>query len=507
MSFERSDGAVGEWDAGVLLQAMEHALDGTFAFDRALRVRLWNPALERVLGVERVRVLGKHVFDVLPKLAHSPEATCFAQVLAGLRPQPQGSRADAWDLREPGHFERHYAPVLDAGGDVIGGLVFVRAVAPERRAPAPLTEAESALRTIADCAPVLLWMAGADASRTFFNERWLQFTGRPLEREVGAGWTEAVHHEDLQRALDSARRAFAERKPYTVEYRLRRADGEFRWIYDSAIPRRDHDGTFTGYIGSCVDITERKEAEDTLRRLTDSLARSNRELERFAWVASHDLQEPLRGVISHTQLLQRRYGAALGSDGVAIMEFVMHEAARAKRLVEDLLAYSRAERQERRFEPVDCGAMVEEVLRRLDEPIRASAAEIVCTDLPRVLGDGTLLEQVFLNLLSNSLKFRASRPLQIQIAAVANGDEWLFSVRDNGIGFSMDYADKIFIVFQRLHSQTDYPGSGIGLPISRKIVELHGGRIWAESAPDLGSTFYFTLPRAVWPEQEARRVA
>jgi light-regulated signal transduction histidine kinase (bacteriophytochrome) len=189
------------------------------------------------------------------------------------------------------------------------------------------------------------------------------------------------------------------------------------------------------------------------------------------------------------------------------MDFVMREAERAKRLVEDLLAYSRAERQERRFEPVDCAATVKEVLQRLEGSIRESGAEIVCSDLPRVLGDGTLLAQVFLNLLSNALKFRASRPLEVEISAVENGDEWLFSVRDNGIGFSMDYADKIFIVFQRLHPHTDYPGSGVGLPISRKIVELHGGRIWAESAPDLGSTFYFTLPRVVWPEQETRRVA
>jgi PAS domain S-box-containing protein len=234
--------------------------------------------------------------------------------------------------------------------------------------------------------------------------------------------------------------------------------------------------------------------EDIVQQRTDELVRSNKDLSQFAYVASHDLQEPLRIIAGYTQLLQHRYKGKIDDDADQFISFTVESTSRMQNLINDLLSYSRLETRGRAFEPVDSQAVLDEVTNALRMTIEESGAVITHTRLPTIRADRTQLFQLFQNLIGNAIKFRSDKPLQIHIAAEPTDDErWLFSVKDNGIGIDPKYAERIFIIFQRLHSRDKYPGTGIGLSICKKIVECHGGRIWVESQPGNGATFYFTI--------------
>jgi PAS domain S-box-containing protein len=243
------------------------------------------------------------------------------------------------------------------------------------------------------------------------------------------------------------------------------------------------------------DITERRAAEEQLQCTMADLERSNRELEQFAYVASHDLQEPLRMVASYTQLLAQRYEGQLDDKAKKYIDYAVDGAVRMQRLINDLLAYSRVNTQGKPFEMIDSHAVLGDALRSLYAAIEENRAIVINDDLPMVRADATQLNQLFQNLISNAIKFRGTEPPGIRISADDLGSEWRFSVKDNGIGIDAQYADKVFVIFQRLHTRQEYPGTGIGLAICKRIVERHGGRIWFESEPGKGSTFYFTLPK------------
>jgi hypothetical protein len=227
---------------------------------------------------------------------------------------------------------------------------------------------------------------------------------------------------------------------------------------------------------------------------SQELARSNAELEQFAYVASHDLQEPLRTLASYAKLLSRRYSGQLDEKGNRFLQYIMEEALRMQALINDLLRYSRVGRQAQNFAPVRCAAVFDIVVRRLEGAIANSGANVTCGDLPTVMADETQLVQLFQNLISNAIKYHSEEPPVVHVAAERQEGQWLFWVRDNGIGIEPKYAERIFVIFQRLHTQDEYSGTGIGLAIAAKIVERHGGRIWVESQPGQGATFYFTIP-------------
>ncbi len=247
-------------------------------------------------------------------------------------------------------------------------------------------------------------------------------------------------------------------------------------------------------LAAIVDITERKRAEQELIRRTEELARSNHDLEQFAYVASHDLQEPLRAVAGPLQLLQRRYHGQLDARADEFIAHAVDGATRMQKLIEDLLAYSRVGRSGAVQELTACSAALDQALRSLSVVLQESDAQINREALPLVVGIPTQLALLFQNLVGNAIKFRrADQPVRIDIAARRAGDEWIVSVKDNGIGIEPQYFERIFMIFQRLHSRVEYPGTGIGLALCKRIVEQHGGRIWVESSPEGGSTFYFTL--------------
>jgi PAS domain S-box-containing protein len=252
-----------------------------------------------------------------------------------------------------------------------------------------------------------------------------------------------------------------------------------------------HKGQFAVVVS---DITERKIREDLLQRMTEDLRRSNKELEQFAYIASHDLQEPLRMVASYLQLLERRYKGKLDNNADEFISYAVDGAVRMQRMINDLLSYSRIGTREKVTEPVDSNKVLSDVLASLRLHIEETKAKITFDPLPVVMANASELAQVFQNLINNAIKFHGNNPPEIHLRAEQNEHAWLFSVQDNGIGLAPEYADKIFALFKRLHSASRYPGSGIGLTICKKIIESRNGRIWVESEPDKGSVFYFTIP-------------
>jgi signal transduction histidine kinase len=239
--------------------------------------------------------------------------------------------------------------------------------------------------------------------------------------------------------------------------------------------------------------TLRHQVEEDLAKKVDELARSNADLEQFAYVASHDLQEPLRMVTAYTQLLAERYRGKLDENADKFIGYAIEGAQRMQVLIQDLLAFSRVGRKEA-CESVDCSAVMKEVLQTLTSAIQESAAVVTPGELPTVWADRTQMAQVFQNLIGNAIKFRGKEPPVVSVRAEKSDQQWQFSVTDNGIGIAPEYSENVFVVFQRLHARTDYPGNGIGLAICKKIVERYGGKIWVESLPGCGSSFKFTIP-------------
>jgi light-regulated signal transduction histidine kinase (bacteriophytochrome) len=236
--------------------------------------------------------------------------------------------------------------------------------------------------------------------------------------------------------------------------------------------------------------------EETLRKRTSELARSNEELQQFAHVASHDLQEPLRMVINFLTLLEKNYAEELDGNAQEYIRYAVGGGKRMRQLIDDLLIYSRVEMSGKEFAPVDMGAVVARTLDVLGLLIEESETEIIVEPLPTVAGDESQIVQLMQNLIGNAIKFRGPERPRIHISATIGSGEWTFAVKDNGIGLDMNKAGKIFIMFQRQHTKEEYPGSGIGLAISKKIVERHGGRIWVESEEGKGATFFFSIPKA-----------
>ena len=272
------------------------------------------------------------------------------------------------------------------------------------------------------------------------------------------------------------------------------------------------DGKHFGRLWHHRDITDRKRAEDELKKAHDDLElrikertkelqlsnteleRSNADLQQFAYVASHDLQEPLRNVATCLQLLEKDYKSKLDANADQYINYAVDSAVRMKDLIQGLLAYSRIATRGNPMERTDCERTLDRAVTNLSFSITETGAVITHDPLPTVLADDTQLLQVFQNLIQNAVKFRRDEPPQIHISAAPNKNECIFSVKDNGIGIESRHLDRIFVIFQRLHKRSQYEGTGMGLAIVKKVVERHGGRVWAESEPEMGTTFYFTIP-------------
>jgi PAS domain S-box-containing protein len=378
-------------------------------------------------------------------------------------------------------------------------------------------QAESKFYRLLEAAPDAIVIVDADgriamvnqqAERVFGYER-AELLGQPIEILLPEQFRAAhVGHRQTYSAAPQTR-------PMGIGLELygRRKDGHTFPVEISLSPLESGEELL---ITSIIrDVTDRKQAEDRLRETANALAhltvelqRSNAELEQFAYVASHDLQEPLRMVASYTQLLRRRYQGKLDSDADEFIAYAVDGAVRMQQLINDLLIYSRVGRQGPSFESVDTAQLFEQTVVDLAAAIEESGAVVSRGELPVVIGDPVQLSQLFLNLIGNAIKFSkptprteasgqveaATRPACVHVAAERRPGEWVFSVQDNGIGIEPEYQERIFVIFQRLHNREEYPGTGMGLAICKKIVERHGGRIWLDSRPGEGSTFFVSLP-------------
>jgi PAS domain S-box-containing protein len=349
------------------------------------------------------------------------------------------------------------------------------------------------LEDILNTVPVMVWEGEGDPAKgqtmVFVNQHGVEMLGYTLAEwnsgpGVGLQW---IHPDDLEHAKRKSEENYHADNPEPVEFRMIAKDGRIVHVEARAIIIKDEQGNAIGARGIMTDMTARKQAEEDLRR-------SNEELQQFAYVASHDLQEPLRMVTSYLQLVEDRYADKLDDEGREFIGYAVDGASRMKSLINDLLTHSRVQTNRERFVPVAMNDVLQRVLHNLNAKIQETGAEIDCDDLPEVLGNATMLDQLMQNLISNAMKFKSEQPPRIYIGVRRERSEWVFCVQDNGIGIDPKYAERIFVIFQRLHSRSKYTGTGIGLAICKKVIERHHGRIWVESEKGKGATFYFSLP-------------
>ncbi len=485
-----------------LLEAQQIAQMGNWEWEVRSNTLTWSEEMHRIYGLRR---------DETPASFQDFLVHVHPEDINAVREKVQRAFAE----KEPFSFDHRIilpdgtirtlhgegGVVLDSSGEVRRMVGTGQDITERKKSEEDIARARDYYIRLLDEFPNLIWRAGVDGRCDYFNRSWLAFTGRTLEQELGEGWLASVHPEDREYCVATYAEAMDARRPFVMECRLQYHDGSYRWILDYGMPLFDVDRLFFGYIGSCFDIEERRRAQEIVEHQARALRQSNAELEQFAYVASHDLQEPLRMIQGFAQLLVRRYSGVLDDDGRQFLTYMVEGTGRMQMLIANLLTYSRLDKGSKEFGNVDSKTAAGMALFNLTKAVQESEAQVEIGDLPVVRADETQMVQLYQNLIGNALKFRGAEPPRVQVAARNVGGEWLFTVQDNGIGIEPEYGEKIFAIFQRLHGPDKYPGTGIGLAICKKIVERHGGKIWVGPQANRGATILFTLPRIQEKEQ------
>jgi PAS domain S-box-containing protein len=481
------------WRASAFEQLVDESLDGVWVCDRELRCLYWNAAMEQFSGLPAARVLGYGIEEVLARAGDGEVGAAIRRGLDGVPTISVQQRAASGDAPARA-FHTHHLPIRSDPGEVVGVAGIVRDVTEEEHIRQDLRETDARFRNMADASPVLLWMSRTDGLCTFFNQTWLEFTGRALEDEWGVGWAENVHFEDLEGCLETYRAAFNERRVFEMEYRLRRKDGEYRWILDRGTPRYTPDGRFAGYIGSCVDITARRDLEAELRRAIE--VRDD-----FLSVASHELGTPLTALRLHIDQLRRTLGAAgsapaTGGRSVeARVGSVAQEIRRLSQLVETLLDSTRLAvgAWKPTFEPVDLSALIERLVQDLAPVAEGAGCSVTLRTQAGLCGswDRGRLEQALTNIVGNAFKYGAGAPVEIDVEG--DGSWAKVRVRDHGVGLPPEQHEMIFQRFGRAPHTRGFGGLGLGLWIARELLEAMGGKIRVESTPGEGAMFEIAL--------------
>lgn len=487
-----------------LAQNAAHA--GTFDWDIQNNVNLWTPEVEAVHGLAPGEFGGKYEdWEAMVLPEDLPAArSCIASSLAS------GEFAGEWRIRRRNDGEIRWitarAKILyDAHGKPWRMIGLNMDVTERKQAEAALLDSEQKFRTLANSVPQLVWMCTPEGLNVYFNHRWVDYTGLTLEESYGRNWSKPFHPDDQQAAWDAWNHAVATGDTYRIDCRLRAANGDYRWFLIKGVPMCDEDGRIVRWFGTCTDIDDLKRAEgeirtlneqleDRVRQRTAQLESANKELEAFTYSVSHDLRAPLRHISGFSKILVEEFAGNLPSEAQHHLQRIQEGTRRMGQLVDDLLNLGRVGRKEFSRKVAGLRFIVDEVIDSLKPEIGDRHVEWKIGDLPYLECDTALVRQVFQNLLSNALKFTRPRSQAvIEIGQEQRGGQSVVYVRDNGVGFSMKYADKLFGVFQRLHRAEDFEGTGVGLATVQRIIQKHGGRIWAEAELDKGAAFYFTL--------------
>jgi PAS domain S-box-containing protein len=369
-------------------------------------------------------------------------------------------------------------------------------IAERKRAEEALRESEKRFRMTIQLSPIGVGIVDSEGELTDCNAALAEMVGYTREDLLHLNFADFTHPDDLERERRLIEELWDERtNEYRMEKRYIHKDGHTVWVDVAASLFKDEAEKLAFGFAFVEDITERKRAEEKIEQYAAELERSNEELEQFAYVISHDLREPARMVKSYMDLLAERYQGQLDEKADMFIDHAVDGAERMQEMISALLDLSRVGRRGKKPTPVDVEVVLERTLRSLGRAIEEANAEVTHDPLPTVMADEAQLAQVFQNLIANAIKFhRDDVPPQVHISAERKGDEWVFSVADSGIGIDPEQADRIFQIFQRLHTEEEYEGTGIGLALCKRIVERHGGRIWVGSEVGVGSTFTFTLP-------------
>jgi len=465
----------------------EHTGSATAILDKDGRIRETNTEMKKILDYPGNEMEGRNLTDFLAER----ETSRFSSYFSGCA-QGRGFVPDQVETQ----FVRGDGTCVDVlltitGTDENEGLVVSFLDITDRRRA---EEERLFLASIVESSDATIIGKTLDGTIVSWNRGAERNTGYRAEEVIGKNislLTPADRKDEMEMILDRIRRG--ERMEHFETQRVRK-DGSVMDVSLTVSPITNSAGEVLGASSIGRDITERKEAEARLRSYARDLKLRNEELEQFAYVASHDLQEPLRMVASYVQLLKRRYEGRLDEDADEFIHYAVDGASRMQLLINDLLAFSRVSTRGKPFAETDTEVLLEQTLRNLKIQIEEHGAVVTHDPLPVVMADSSQLFQVFQNLISNAIKFHGAEPPRVHVTAGQSGEEWFFAVKDNGIGIEPHYFDRIFVIFQRLHSKAEYPGTGIGLAICKRIIERHGGRIWVASEPGEGSTFFFTIP-------------
>jgi PAS domain S-box-containing protein len=657
---------IGDAEARIreLAMVVDSAQDSIITSNLKGEVTSWNNGAERLFGYTAAEILGKPLQKLMPESRQGEMEELNQKLQSG---QPIAA-FETVRLAKDGHqvdVSVSLSPMHDSDGQLSGASAITRDITPIKRANAALRKSEQKFQALADAAPLMICEMDSRQNCTWVNKSWLIFTGRALDQQLDHGWMEAIHPDDRAQCLEAQKKAFENRQPFEFEYRLRRADGEYRWMFERAVPHFSPDNVLLGYLRSCLDVTERKKAEEALekkfdelraaqrtlqeqnqqlaagrealdnersryrelfnsapvgyiitnpqgviqqvnaaaamllnetsemleglpfarllskearplffarlsrltrqeadtveswettiqpheralfccsllanrvadsqgtltglrwivrdiserkqteerilrlnaeleqhvRQRTAALETANRELEAFSYSVSHDLRAPVRSIIGFSKALLEDYSERLDAEGLKFLQYAYEAGLRMSRLIDDLIELSRSTRGELRQKEVDLSALAMLVTAELRNRDPSRSVEVNIAAGLFAHGDEGLLRIALENLFSNAWKFtsRQSHPM-IEFGATDQNSSTLFYVRDNGAGFNMAHAKRLFGVFQRLHSPEEFPGTGIGLATVRRIFTRHGGEIWANAEPNQGATFFFTLPNGL----------
>ena len=474
--------------------ALKAGRSGTFDWDIRNNINTWSSGTEELYGLVPGTFGGTYE-DWESLIADEDLELTKAAIQESFR---TGEFASEWRIRRRDNSEIRWVNTrakvfFDDAGRPIRMVGIKVDITERKRDEEKLRKASLYTRSLIEASLDPLVTINRDGKITDVNAATGKITGVSHDRLIGSDFSD--YFTDPESAQQVYRRVFAEGVVHDYPLAIRSTEGVVTDVLYNASVFRNEAGEVEGVFAAARDVTERKQTEKELARRAEELARSNADLQQFAYVASHDLQEPLRMVASYTQLLAKRYHGKLDADADDFIAFAVDGAHRMQVLINDLLSYSRVGTRGKEFAPTNSESVLEEVLLNLKTAIEEAHAVISHDPLPTIPVDSTQLSQVFQNLIGNALKFHGREPPSIHVSCQQEVSEWRFSVRDNGIGIEPQDVDRIFVIFQRLHAGREYPGTGIGLAITKKIVERHGGRIWVVSEPGKGSTFTFTIPR------------